>query len=97
MLVCEASDYPVCLTGWEFPGQRQTDDASRQFEVMWTLDPRPVRDAARTCARLADSFSPGLDLLGRLPDEPAPPVSADLRRATGLLTRMTSYLDHHPA
>ncbi|HWG15868.1 MAG TPA: DICT sensory domain-containing protein [Streptosporangiaceae bacterium] len=97
VLVCEARDYPVCLAAWEFPGQRDTGDASRRFEVLWTLDPRPVRDAALTCARLAESFSPGLELLGRLPAEPAPPVSADLQRATGLLTRMTTYLDSYPA
>ena len=51
----------------------------------------------RTPARLAESFSPGLGLVSRLPAEPAPPVSADLERATGLLTRMAAYLDHHPA
>jgi hypothetical protein len=28
-----------------------------------------------------------------LPSEPPAPASADLRRATGLLTRMTSYLE----
>lgn len=97
VLVCEARDYPVCLSGWEFPGQDGTSETDRRFEALWTLDPRPVRDAARTCARLAESFSPGLGLVSRLPAEPAPPVSADLERATGLLTRMAAYLDHHPA
>ena len=96
-LVCEARDYPVCLAGWEFPGQHETDDTSRRFEVLWTLDPRPVRDAALTCGHLAESLSPGLDVLSRLPAEPAPPGSADLQRATGLLTRMASYLDDYPA
>jgi DICT domain-containing protein len=96
MLVCEAPDYPVCLAGWEFPGQGGTDEANRRFEALWTLDPRAVREAARACARLAESFRPGLGLLGRLAAEPAPPVSADLQRATGLQTRMASYLDHRP-
>lgn len=95
MLVCEARDYPVCLAAWEFPGQDGTSEAGRRFEALWTLDPRPVRDAARTCAQLAESFSPGLSLLSRLPAEPAPPVSADLQRATGLLTRMAAYLDRY--
>jgi DNA-binding transcriptional MerR regulator len=95
ILVCAARDYPVCLAGWEFPGQRDTDDASRRFEVVWALDPRPVQDAARTCAGLAETFSPGLDVAGRLPAEPAPPVCAELQRATGLLTRVASYLDRH--
>ena len=97
MLVCEARDYPVCLAGWELPGQRETDDGDRRFEMLWSLDPRPVRDAALTCARLAESFDPALDVADRLPGEPAPPGSPDLQHATGLLTRMTSYLDHRPA
>jgi hypothetical protein len=97
VLVCEARGDPACLVGWETPGQPQASGAGRRFEVLFTLDPRPVRDAAVTCARLAESFSPGLELLGRLPAEPAPPVSADLQRATGLLTRMSAYLDAHPA
>ena len=95
VLVCETRDYPVCLAGWEFPGQDGTSEADRRFEALWTLDPRPVRDAARTCARLAESFSPGLNLLSQLPAEPAPPVSPDLQRATGLLTRMAAYLDRY--
>jgi DNA-binding transcriptional MerR regulator len=96
MVVCDARDYPACVAGWELPGQNRASDADRRFEALWTLDPRPVRDAARACARLAESFSPGLNLLSQLPSEPAPPVSADLQRATGLLTRMTAYLDHQP-
>jgi DICT domain-containing protein len=93
VLVCQARGYPVCLAGWEFPGQTAASEADRRFEVLWTLDPRPVREAAVTCARLAEAFSPGLSLLDRLPADPVPPISADLQRATGLLTRMAAYLD----
>lgn len=96
ILVCQARDYPVCLSGWEIPGQSGTADADRQFETLWTLDPRPVRDAALTCARLAESYGLAPSLIRSLSAEPAPPVSADLQRATGLLTRMASYLDHYP-
>ena len=95
-LVCQARDYPACLSGWEIPGQSGTADADRQFEAVWTLDPRPVRDAALTCARLAESYGLDPSLIRSLSAEPAPPVSADLQRATGLLTRMASYLDHYP-
>jgi DICT domain-containing protein len=96
VLVCQARDYPVCLSGWEIAGQSRTADADRQFEVLWTLDPRPVRDAALTCARLAESYGLAPSLIRSLSAEPAPPVSPDLQRATGLLTRMASYLDHYP-
>jgi DICT domain-containing protein len=93
-LVCDSPDYPACVTGWEFPGQSQATDASRRFEVIWSVDPQVVRDAAVICAQLARSAHPGLDpLLDALPSEPPAPASADLRRAAGLLTRMTSYLD----
>lgn len=92
-LVCEARDYPACLTAWEFPGQDGVADADRRFEALWTLSPPAVRDAATLCAQLAEQFSPGLGLLGRLPSDPPPPTSADLQHATGLLSRMISYLD----
>jgi len=92
-LVCAASDYPAFVSGWEFPGQQDVPDADRRFEAMWSVDPPVVRDAAMICARLARSLSPGL---GGLEDDllsGSPPGSADLHRATGLLNRMTSYLD----
>ena len=93
-LVCESADYPACVTGWELPGQPKTADAGRRFEVIWSVDPRVVRSAAMICAELARPARPGLDrLLDSLPSEPAPPGSADLRRAAGLLNRMTGYLE----
>ena len=93
-LVCDSRDYPACVTGWEFPGQPQAADASRRFEVIWSVDPQVVRDAAVICAQLARSAHPGVGLLlDTLPSEPPAPASADLRRAAGLLTRMTSYLE----
>jgi len=94
ILVCDSRDYPACVTGWELPGQPQAADASRRFEVIWSVDPQVVRDAAAICAQLARSVRPGLDaLLDALPSEPPAPASADLRRAAGLLTRMTGYLE----
>ena len=94
ILVCDSPDYPACVTGWEFPGQPEAADASRRFEVTWSVDPQVVTDAAAICAQLARSARPGLGpLLDALPSEPPAPASADLRRATGLLTRMTSYLE----
>ena len=93
-LVCDARDYPACVAGWEFPGQPRAADASRRFEVVWSVDPQVVRNAALICIQLARSARPRLGpLLDALPSEPPAPASADLRRATGLLTRMTGYLE----
>jgi MerR family transcriptional regulator, light-induced transcriptional regulator len=94
VLVCDSPDYPACLTAWEFPGQQDTADSARRFETLWSADPQVVRDAASICAGLAREWSPGTgDLLGGLPAGQAPPASADLRRATSLLSRMTGYLE----
>lgn len=94
VLVCEAQNYSACLAAWELPGQRETADARRRFEVLWSVDPQVVRDAATICAELAQSMTPGLDrLLGGLPSDPPPPASTDLRRASGLLSRMVGYLE----
>lgn len=93
-LVCDSPDYPACVSGWEFPGQPEGSDAGRRFEVVWSVDPQVARNAAVICAQLARSAHPGLGhLLGALPSEPPSPASADLRRAAGLLSRMTGYLE----
>ena len=93
-LVCDSPDYPACVAGWEFPGQPRVADSGRRFEAIWSVEPQVVRDAAVICAQRARSAHPGLGpLLDTLPSEPPAPASADLRRAAGLLTRMTSYLE----
>jgi DICT domain-containing protein len=92
-LVCQADGFSACVSGWELPGQDAVADRDRRFEVIWTLDPPAVRDAAMMCTQLAEHLSPGLRLARYLPAGRPPPASADLLRATGLLTRMTAYLE----
>jgi MerR family transcriptional regulator, light-induced transcriptional regulator len=93
-LVCQSRDYPACVTGWEFPGQPHVADVGRRFEVIWSIDPQVVSHAAAICTQLARSARPELKrLLARLPADPAPPASDELRRAAGLLYRMTGYLE----
>ncbi len=52
-LVCAAPDFPALVSGWEFPGQKGIPDAGRRFEVLWSVDPPAVRDAAVICTQLA--------------------------------------------
>ena len=94
VLVCDAPDLPACLAAVERPGQEGVADAERCFDAVWTVDPRAVRDASRVAATLADQYGPGwrpVDL-GVLDDDP-PGASADLRRASDLLSRTMGYLD----
>ena len=92
--MCDAPDLPACLAAVERPGQDEVADAHRRFDAVWTVDPRVVRDASRVAATLADGYRPGWRPadLAFLDDEP-PSASADLRRASDLLTRTMAYLD----
>ena len=93
-MVCAAPDYPAFVSAWEFPGQPGVPDGRRRFEVLWSVDPPAVRDAALICAQIARSLSPGLDHLpGLVADGVPPSSSADLHRAIGLFNRMAGYLD----
>jgi MerR family transcriptional regulator, light-induced transcriptional regulator len=93
MLVCDADDYPACLAGWEIPGQRATQDADRCFEVLWTVDPRAVRDAAQICVQLTHAFAPTTARSLSMPTDIPPAAGADLRRSVGLLNRMVGYVE----
>ena len=94
IVVCDAPDLPACIAAVERPGQEATPDSRRRFEAVWTVDPRAVRHASRVAAALADEYRPGLRTteLPMLADEPSN-ASADLRRASDLLTRTMGYLD----
>jgi MerR family transcriptional regulator, light-induced transcriptional regulator len=94
VLVCDAADYPACLAAWELPGQDGVPDHERLFEALWTLEPLAVRDAARSCAQLADRLDPAragthAEALAGTPGE----ASADLRQATSLFARLVAYVD----
>ncbi len=97
VVVCDAPDLPACLAAVERPGQQTSADSRRRFEVVWSVDPAVVRHASRVTAELADELRPGWRQgeLGGLDREP-PGASADLRRASELLSRMICYLDARP-
>ena len=92
-VVCDSPGFTAVLTAWELPGQRGVADADRLFESIWTIEPGPVRDAARICARVAH--------------EAGVPEAEDVRRALAadpervpdptaggaLLLRVLSYVD----
>ena len=92
-VVCDSPGFTAVLTAWELPGQRGVADAVRLFESIWTIEPGPVRDAARICARVAhEAGVPEAEDVrralaadpGRLPD----PTSGD-----ALLHRVLAYVD----
>lgn len=94
IVVCDAPDLSACLAAVERPGQEGALDSRRRFDVVWTVDPSAVRFASRVAAALADEYRPGWRTteLSVLNDEP-PGASADLRRASDVLSRMMGHFD----
>ncbi len=91
-LVCDGLEYQACLAGWELapvPGP----GPGRRFEVVWSVDPQVVRDAARVAVAIALRQLP--ELQGPVDTalaQPAPPASPDLQRASGVMQRSLRYL-----
>lgn len=94
LVVCDAPDLAACLSAWELPGQTLVPDRDREFEAVWTIDPRAVRDAARVCARVAHGHGvpEATPLLHHLAEDPGPAL-VDVLGATTLLNRVVSYVD----
>jgi MerR family transcriptional regulator, light-induced transcriptional regulator len=89
-IVCDGPGVSTCLAGWERPGGSGGD---RVFEMLWSVEPEAVRDAARIGVELAVSAWP--KLRDRVPDwlgEPAQVDVAAVQRATAVTNRMLAYV-----
>jgi MerR family transcriptional regulator, light-induced transcriptional regulator len=89
-IVCDGPGVSTCLAGWERPGG---EGHERVFEILWTVEPDAVRDAARIGLDLAATEWP--ELRDRIPGwlaEPAEPDEGAVGRATALTNRMLAYV-----
>jgi len=94
-VVCDGPDLPVALLAWETPGQAGVAERDRVFEVMWSVDPVLVRDAARLSARAAAAVgsSRAAELVaGPLSGPPSAPGPTSLATAR-LVLRILARLD----
>jgi DICT domain-containing protein len=89
-VVCDGPRFAAALTAWEVPGQAGVPDGRRVFESLWTVEPGPVRDAARVCADVARAAVPP-EVRSMLEGEPA--RAADPIAAEALLHRVLAYAD----
>ena len=91
-LVCDAPGFTACVAGWELPSPPDAPDSERRFETIWTLDPGPVRAAARVAIALLRKVDPGLsDSVAASLAGPTRPASPDLIEATALFGRIVEY------
>ena len=89
-IVCDGPGVSTCLAGWERPGG---SGGERTFEILWTVEPDSVRDAARIGIELAASRWP--ELRERVPSwlsETAETDDRAVERATALTNRMLAYV-----
>lgn len=96
-VVCDTPEMSMALTAWELPGQGEVRDSERIFETLWTVDPEPVREAARVCVALA--VEAGSTHAAEVAAELAAPVSSassDIGALTSLFNRSVSYIDAAP-
>lgn len=93
-VVSDSVELPAALAAWELPGQTTVADRDRIFEAVWTVEPRAVRHAARTCALIAEEHGdPGAPaLLHALADDPVAGL-ADLVSVSTLFSRVVAYVD----
>ncbi|MEA2391611.1 MAG: MerR family transcriptional regulator, light-induced transcriptional regulator [Solirubrobacteraceae bacterium] len=96
-VIVDAPGYAACLLAWEQPDNPTRggpDDDRRRFEALWTLEPRVVRDAAMTAARLAGGIDAayGRELAERLTDRPLA-IESPAPALTSLTNRAIAYLE----
>lgn len=58
VLVCLAPEHGACMVGWEPPGSEAETDAQRRFELLYSVRPAVVRDAARVALSILTRNAP---------------------------------------
>jgi DNA-binding transcriptional MerR regulator len=89
-IVCDAPQHAACLVGWERTTGVAAPAGARWFEVIWSVDPEVVRDAARIYADIAAGIRAELvePVRARLDAVAAQPARAQLRLAAAITNRM---------
>ena len=91
-IVCDGPGVSACLAGWERPGTPE-DDSSRVFEMLWSVEPDVVREAARIGLELAATQWPKLrELVPEWLSQPAAADASAVERVTALTNRMLAYV-----
>jgi len=93
-LVCEAPGHGACMVAWEPPGRSAPGDPEREFELLLSVEPAVVREAAETAAALAAPLAPDVAEQAReyLEQLPPPAPESQLRLSGAITARLLSSL-----
>jgi MerR family transcriptional regulator, light-induced transcriptional regulator len=95
-IVCDAPEHGVCLVAWEPPG-RASSDAARLFEVLLSVEPGVVREAAEAAVEIAAPAVPELAaaVRERFAQPPLAATIDQLRLSAAITTRLVHELSSH--
>lgn len=93
-LICEAPEHGACMVAWEPPGRSVPSDPEREFELLLSVEPAVVREAAETAVALAAPLAPEVAERARgYLEQLAPPTAESQLRLSGAITaRLLSSL-----
>jgi MerR family transcriptional regulator, light-induced transcriptional regulator len=93
-LICAASEHGACMVAWEPPGRSRPGDAQREFELLLSVEPAVVREAAEAAASIAAPIAPDLAEQARACLEQLAPPRAEtqLRLSSSITARLLSSL-----
>lgn len=93
-LICAAPEHGACMVAWEPPGRSAPGDPERKFELLLSVEPAVVREAAEVATGLAEPIAPAVAERARTYLEGlAPPrPEAQLRLSSAITARLLSSL-----
>jgi hypothetical protein len=82
------------MVAWEPPGRTRLGDAQREFELLLSVEPAVVREAAETAAALAAPLAPEVAEKSRgYLEQLAPPrAESQLRLSSSITARLLASL-----
>jgi MerR family transcriptional regulator, light-induced transcriptional regulator len=93
-LICAAPEHLACMVAWERPGRSRPGDPDREFELLLSVEPDVVLEAAETAAELAAPPAPELAKRARgYLEQLAPPrAETQLRLSSSITARLLASL-----
>ena len=93
-LICAAPEHGACMVAWEPPGRPHPGDAQREFELLLSVEPAVVREAAEAATSLAAPIAPAVAERARAYLEGMAPPRAEfqLRLSSSITARLLSSL-----
>jgi DICT domain-containing protein len=95
-LICAAPEHGACMVAWEPPGRSTPGDPEHEYELLLSMEPAVVREAAEAATTLAEPPAPDLAERARAYlEQLAPPRPEGQLRLSGAITArlLSSLLD----